>query len=172
MNAPSPANHELLYAVYTGKPRVVKRLLEEGADIETCGNDGFTPLHVAVTEEQLAIIIILIRNGANMDARDKWGLTPLHHAAGEGKTQVVLMLVGWGAEVDARDNEGNTPLHSAVLGDGLGVEDIVAVIKVLRAGGADMAATGCGGRVPADDAVGPNKKAILDLLHSRRLGER
>lgn len=167
MNTPSPPDNELLYAVYTGQLQVVKRLLEEGADIETCGNDDFTPLHMAATQEQLAIMFFLIGKGADTEARDKWGLTPLHHAAGEGKTKVVQMLVGWGADVDARDNEGNTPLHSAVFGDGLGVGDIVDVIKILRVGGADMAAAGCGGRVPADHAVGPNKKAILDLLHWR-----
>ncbi|KAL0631016.1 hypothetical protein Q9L58_010134 [Maublancomyces gigas] len=160
MNTPSPPDNKLLHAVYTGQLQVVRKLLEEGADIETCGNDGFTPLHMAATQEQLAVMFFLIGKGADTEARDKWGLTPLHHAAGEDAGRL-------GAEVDARDNEGNTPLHSAVFGDGLGVEDIVDVIKLLQAGGADMAATGCGGRVPADHAVGPNKKAILDLLHWR-----
>jgi hypothetical protein len=55
----------------------VKLLLAAGADPNKKAADGSTPLHQAVTEQQVAIIRALVAAGAKLDAVNKDNLTPL-----------------------------------------------------------------------------------------------
>lgn len=158
-------NTALHLAAFQGKRDVVTNLLDNGADIQAEGTNGCSALHVAATAEQTGVILVLLARGAKTEAKDVWGLTPLHHVAGDGKLRVVQMLAVRGeADVNATDNEGNTPLHSAVIGDNLGVEGIVDVIKILLFRGADKMVKESSGYVPAELSRGPNREAILKLL--------
>jgi peptide-methionine (S)-S-oxide reductase len=74
--------------------------LEAGAD-----PNGFvpvhrhaTPLHVAVLEEDLALMELLFAHGARLDIRDKlWNGTPLGWAVHQGKAKAKALLEGRGA---------------------------------------------------------------------------
>ena len=52
-------------------------LLAAGANPNVKANDGSTPLHQAVQEQQVAIIRALVAGGAKLDAVNKDNLTPL-----------------------------------------------------------------------------------------------
>nr|XP_025039744.1 NF-kappa-B inhibitor delta-like [Pelodiscus sinensis] len=78
---------------------------------------GKTPLLVAVTARQPAIVYDLILTGADVNAVDDKGQSALHLAATYGYPQViqVLMSLDFPHDLEMKDFEGHTPLHCAVL---------------------------------------------------------
>ena len=67
----------LLDAVHRGSYLDVRSLLEHGADVHVCADDGRTPLHYAVSANRPDIALVLLRAGANPRAKSMDGLTPL-----------------------------------------------------------------------------------------------
>ncbi len=94
---------------------VVRYLVEIGANVNSFGLDGNTPLHSAANHDNVAIIGLLIKNGAVIDKKDNWGNTPLHIASRAGNEKVAKILIFQGAAVNAASNEGWTPLHYAQM---------------------------------------------------------
>ncbi|KAM7030196.1 NF-kappa-B inhibitor delta-like [Acridotheres tristis] len=78
---------------------------------------GKTPLLVAVTARQAAIVHDLIQAGADVNAVDNKGQTALHLAATYGYSQVlqVILSLCFPLDLEMKDFEGHTPLHCAVL---------------------------------------------------------
>ncbi|XP_054251539.1 POU domain class 2-associating factor 1, partial [Indicator indicator] len=78
---------------------------------------GKTPLLVAVTARQPAIVYDLIQAGADVNAVDNKGQSALHLAATYGYGQVlqVILSQGFPLDLETKDFEGHTPLHCAVL---------------------------------------------------------
>ncbi|KYO35724.1 POU domain class 2-associating factor 1 isoform A [Alligator mississippiensis] len=78
---------------------------------------GKTPLLVAVTAKQPAIVNDLLLTGADVSAVDDKGQSALHLAATYGYAQVlqVIMSSGLPLDLEMKDFEGHTPLHCAVL---------------------------------------------------------
>uniref|UniRef100_A0A8C3VDT0 IKBD inhibitor n=1 Tax=Catharus ustulatus TaxID=91951 RepID=A0A8C3VDT0_CATUS len=75
---------------------------------------GKTPLLVAVTARQAAIVHDLIQAGADVNAVDNKGQTALHLAATYGYTQVLIFLA-LSSPPSHTSFPGHTPLHCAVL---------------------------------------------------------
>jgi len=60
---------------------IVMELVELGADVNARGEDRFTPLHVAVSNERLDIVNLLLDQGADLFATDElFFQTPLGRA--------------------------------------------------------------------------------------------
>ena len=94
--------------------KMVKFLLENGADVLTPGINGITPLHCASINGALDCVKILLEKGANVNAaRSNDGGTSLMHASGEGYLEIVRLLIGKGANVNAQDLDGCTALAFA-----------------------------------------------------------
>ncbi|MDE2974521.1 MAG: ankyrin repeat domain-containing protein [Gemmatimonadota bacterium] len=92
----------------------VARCFESGAGVNARDSDGSTPLHHAVGNGDLAMVVRLLDAGADVNAGD-WGRTPLHRAAERGDTAIVRVLAEAGANPDARNDRGETPctMHHA-----------------------------------------------------------
>jgi len=122
----------LCRAVFCDQCEVVRVLLEEcGADSNTPGPDGLTPLHVAARAGSELIVRMLLAHGANPKATHAQGRTPLHEAACRGKIAVARMLIEAGADVSAADCYRVTPLVAAAQ------EGYVDMVKFLIEQGAD-----------------------------------
>nr|XP_033774605.1 NF-kappa-B inhibitor delta-like [Geotrypetes seraphini] len=78
---------------------------------------GKTPLLVAVTARQPAIVRDLILAGADVHAVDNKGQSALHLAATYGYPEVIQVIAAFAlpVNIEMKDFEGHTPLHCAVL---------------------------------------------------------
>jgi ankyrin repeat protein len=125
-----------------GSARLVRLLIERGADIEAKDKDGQTVLHVAARGDY-PITALLLEHGADVNVTDVHGITPLHAASRENSDgNIVKLLVAQGAVVNARDEDGYTPLHVACFGGNS------AAIQLLLAHGAIVNARAEDGRTP------------------------
>ncbi|XP_057372226.2 ankyrin-2-like [Daphnia carinata] len=96
-------------------------LLGHGGDANKQGNDGITPLHLAVANSGIyapQLTRMLLNLKANPNAMDAQKRTPLHEAIGNVNDDIrfdaIQQLVEKGANPNARDSNGLTPLHYAV----------------------------------------------------------
>jgi ankyrin repeat protein len=102
--------------------RIVKMLLDHGADVNAASHIGNTPLMRAVKfENNLPIVTLLLEHGADVkkqESSDSFGYTALHESVIHGNAEIVKALLDHGADVNAKiigslDN-GQTALHRAV----------------------------------------------------------
>jgi ankyrin repeat protein len=91
-----------------------KLLLDTGCDVNTVDQDGKTPLHCSIAENQWGLAQLLLENGADPMNRDKSGNTPLHLVLpSKSSVHVVELLLAKGANLnDRRPSDGCTPLHT------------------------------------------------------------
>ena len=73
-------------------------------------NEGNTPLHRAVVQDNLPLVGLLLSAKANIDAQNVAGLTPLHLAVKQGNLLTLHLLLIYQADIHAKDKEGHTPL--------------------------------------------------------------
>lgn len=90
---------------------IARLLIDRGANVNSRGWMGATPLHKAASAGRADVVELLIQNGANVRARrPERGDTPLHWAATE---KVARLLKEENVDANARDKIGRTPLHWA-----------------------------------------------------------
>jgi len=70
------------------------------------GEGGWTPLHDAALDGDVAAIEALLAGGANIHAKTEDGSTPLHTAAFYGRLAAIKALLAGGADVDATAEAG------------------------------------------------------------------
>ena len=102
--------------------RIKKKLLERVKKIVCSGTglnrqgkgSGYTPLHSAVSINDLEMVNLLLNNGADPNIQGKEGNTPLHLAITfKASDAVISALRRRGANVNAQNKIGLTPLHYA-----------------------------------------------------------
>jgi len=109
----------LMYALNNKDLKVVKFLLDKGADITVRDMYGEDILFYAVAKNNPRITELLIDRGANVNVKDNKGRTPLMYAIMQKRTQdyynygIITFLIEKGANVNETDNDGNTALTYA-----------------------------------------------------------
>jgi len=106
-------NVELYDAVKKGDIDKAMRALEQGADPNVKGPDGYTPLHIAAHENYSELAKVLIKYGAKVDLKDRYGNTPLHVAAYRGHLNVASLLLKHGADPCITNKDGDIHLVTA-----------------------------------------------------------
>src|SRR5215471_5894972 len=84
------------------------------SDINACGTDGDTALHVALHRNDLSVARALIEDGIDINKAGDLGYTALHVACMKGNADMVHLLIENGADLFAL-NEGYPPFTSARL---------------------------------------------------------
>ena len=122
----------LSYAALEPYPKVVKALIEAGANVNVQDCDGDTPLGLAIKKRfdhseshlehstqaftpraTVPNIIELIKAGADVNLANKFGHTSLHHAVRHVQETSVALLIQAGEDVHKVDDNGESPMELA-----------------------------------------------------------
>ena len=115
-----------LRAAIAGDLRVLRLLLEHGADPNITTNDGTTALMLAAgiswavsetfdegADALLETVKLTHSLGNDINAVNSMGLRAIHGAANRGSNDIISYLAENGALLDVADNEGRTPIDWA-----------------------------------------------------------
>lgn len=148
-------------AADSGNIKMLKLLIDKGADVNKRDQIGYTALMHAVSNGKVEAVRFLIQNGTDVNAKTLdddiitpaeearvqslletydidfaynqiiGGLTALMLAAQAGHSDIVQILLENAANVNAKNHDGNTPLLMAIN------HDHTEVIRMLKTAGAN-----------------------------------
>jgi len=119
LRAPTSRAPVVAEAAMKGDLATVKKLVQQGANVNLAQGDGMTALHWAAERGDLAMTETLLRARASVKATTRiGGYTPLHVATKSGSAAVVRALLNAGADANALTLSGATPLHFAAAAGG------------------------------------------------------
>jgi ankyrin repeat protein len=80
----------------------IQKYVEKGADLNARNLLGETPLHMAVFNTSLKVILAecLLKNGANPDIQNCENDTPVHYSINIGRSDLIKLLVAYNANFD------------------------------------------------------------------------
>ena len=118
-------------AAEQGQGKLVRTLLDAGADVNAPQVDGTTALHWAAYHDDLDTARLLVEAGADANAANRYGVPALSLAATNGNAAFVQFLLDAGADANAALQGGETVLMTAARTGSL------AAVRALLADGAD-----------------------------------
>lgn len=104
----------LMYAAYSGKPGVVKALVDARANVKARSRFGRTALMIAAGTNDPLACKFLLDAGSEINAKDDNGRTALMSAAAVGKFAILDYLLNRGASTQVKDKVGKTALSYAI----------------------------------------------------------
>ena len=146
----------LHWAAYLDDLETVDLLIRAGANVKATNRYGVTPLSLACTNGNAAMIEELLKAGADPNTALPEGETALMTAAGTGNVAAIKALLAHGADVTAKEgSKGQTALMWAVA------EGHAAAAQALIAAGADLHARSKGKFTPLLFAV---RRGAIDVV--------
>ena len=134
------ANTPLIKAAAYGRIRVVKLLLEKGADVNKHNEGGETPLHYAARHGHVKVMEILLDHGADPTKKGTGCGTPMQWAGSRGQIRAIKVLMRYGVSINQPGSGDTTALHEAAE------HDHPDAVRFLLENGADVNArteSGC-----------------------------
>ena len=150
----------LHYACYNGNIKIIKLLVDNGADINITNNNGLNILHLAAQGNQSTVIYYFIHKyKMNINSSDKLGNTCLHWACFYNNDKVLnFLLLCDKININAKNKNGFTPLHFCVLG-----KNSRAIKKLITCGG-DISIKNNENQTCLSLSIKKNYKEIKDIL--------
>ncbi len=151
---------EVADAAMAGDRAAVRRLLQQGADVNAPQIDGTTALHWTVRADDHETAALLIRAGAALSTANRAGSTPMRLATLNGSASMIERLLDAGVDPNAElSPDGDTALMMAAR---TGRPD---AIRVLLARGAEVdRAETWGGTTALMWAVAEHHAEAVELL--------
>lgn len=99
--------------------KIIELLWQNGINIESVSDGGWTPLHIACHRGNVMAAKFLIDHGANVNALTMHHMTPLHFASYFGHEAIVRLLLDTGSKlmINLENKDGKIPLDVAVEKD-------------------------------------------------------
>ncbi|MGN6618825.1 MAG: ankyrin repeat domain-containing protein [Ilyomonas sp.] len=145
-----------------GDKETVERLYEANPEIiHIKDTRGFTPLIIAVYNNEVEVADFLLNKGARAETRDEnAGNTALMGVCFKGYKELAEKLIEAGADINQRNNQGATALtFAATFGH-------LEIAKMLLEKGADVNASDVRGKSPLDHAIIQENEKMIELLQS------
>jgi ankyrin repeat protein len=143
----------------------VKLLLQAGADPDSLGPDGLSPLIWVVSHGDVETYALLVRSGARVDLAVPRGPTALRRAIEYRRSPMVKRLLADGADPNLQAYNGETPLILAVK------QRSLTIVRMLLRAGAGPDAVDYLGNTAADYAISNSPRGstqeILRALRER-----
>ncbi|KAJ8561748.1 hypothetical protein ON010_g7932 [Phytophthora cinnamomi] len=165
--SPDLLNHEsengftpVLVAIFKGKLRVLRQLLELGAAPNAETAAGITPLLAVVMTGDVVALSILVEFKVDLNHETKSGVNAVLLAADKGRENILRALLEYGANVDGVNSDGRSTLVQAAIS---GNSDLV---RVLLAYGASKELRDRGGKAALDWAIQLRNSSIVSILSS------
>jgi ankyrin repeat protein len=120
-------NSALHYTALHGRSKMIRFLLNNGAELGARNARGTTALHIALRYKRSDAYEELVDRclPEHINARDDRGRTPIHAASFGSSKKVIDRLVSTGAKVNATDNFGDTALRMAERRGNKAVIDVI-----------------------------------------------
>ncbi len=144
----------------TNDPRLIRLLLDHGADINGGPARKFRPIQAALYFSSSSMpdaLTYLVGRGADVNCADADSLTPLMFC--RSHPEAALLLMAHGAKVNARAFDGTTPLMMA--SKGVGDPSGAATVRALLVHGADRTLRDRKGRTALMLATDPAVRQAL-----------
>ena len=107
----------LHYASFVGNIRLIKLLIQNGADISAKTNNGFNVLHLSIMGNKVSPFFYFIEKyNMNINSKDSKENSSLHLATYFNSKKIFnYLLTNNKIEINSKNKEGFTPLHFAVV---------------------------------------------------------
>merc|ERR1711957_511257 len=106
----------LMYAVFKGNLKIIKKLLTYDVNIYELNSQGSSLLHISIISEQVdTMVYFKEKYKLDVFARNKNGSSPLHLACFYGSESCFNVLLSWIEDVNYKNDDGNTPMHFLIL---------------------------------------------------------
>ena len=149
----------LAWAVFLDLQDTALKLIDAGANVNTAGDYGETPLTLALANGNAVLCARLLKSGANPNAQRWNGETTLMIAAGAGSVEEVKLVLDTGLDPNAKESEkGQTALMWAAA------EGHPDVVELLIQRGANVNAASKKGFTPLIFATMKNDAATIRHL--------
>lgn len=111
-------NYNIFWAASNNKREAVRRVLEDGTDVDEVDGKERTALMYAAYENATPVMNLLLGDYcASVDWTDARGRTALMYAASRNQVDAVNLLLQYDADVNAKDENGRTALMYAIYND-------------------------------------------------------
>src|SRR5262245_43385315 len=104
---------QLIAAAERGDTATVRRLLQEGANVNTRDERGRTPVMAATHGDRVDTVAALIQAGADVNIRDHRLDNPFLYAGAEGLLDILKLTIAAGADTKLTNRFGGTALIPA-----------------------------------------------------------
>ena len=150
---------DIFEACRKGDRELVETLFKTDPDIiHVTDIKGYTPLIIAVYNNQPNVVEFLLQHGARTETHDQVGNTALMGVCFRGYKEIVSMLLDAGVDVDQRNHQGATALtFAATFGH-------LEIAEMLLKKGADINARDVRGKSPLDHAIIQENEPMIRLI--------
>ena len=157
----------LMRAIEKHDAAAVRKLIEQGANVDELEPSGDAPLVMAAYLGHAEIVGLLLDAGADVKAVDPgMKATALHAASYAGRTEAAKLLVEGGVEIDKQGPyNGYTALHDAIW------QNNVDVARVLIDAGANLTLKSNSGQTPLDFARSKHATEIIKMIEAKQAGK-
>lgn len=150
---------DMLKAVGKGEITEARKLIQDGANPNSRGEDGYPALMIAAEGRNIDMMKMLLENGARVDSRsEERNETTLMRRAEVGDTDSVQLMIENGGDINAQDRGGETALMKATRGRK------TRMVRLLIDAGADIEKSDYTGRTAMDYAIAARATAVRKLL--------
>ena len=106
-------NEQLIQAVARNETDRIRRLIEQGADLNTQDSEGRTATMIATYNNDVETAKILIEAGADVNIQDDMKNSPFLYAGAEGYIDILKLAIEAGADPSITNRYGGTALIPA-----------------------------------------------------------